>query len=194
MTTSLTLCPVLDFHSQIHSSYSAIWNKLLLVYAGHQLYWSMLVFPAGYTNVWHSDVVQAGLWTKCYRHYQGRKKLPGFLISRSCEDTQQKKQNKSPLKTSFTRTLALSVMNNELWEEEARAWRLEMRVCGVTALTRELFLKHRVRHSVWLDVRAYGQIDGSAQMFALVKNWGSGGMFAQKFFKKTPDKTTHISV
>lgn len=86
-------------------------------------------------------------------------------------------------------------MNNVLWEEEARAWRLEMRVCGVTAPTRVLFLKHRVRHSVWWDVRAYGQIDGSAQMFALVKNWGSGGMFCSKIKKKkTSDKTTHISV
>lgn len=82
-------------------------------------------------------------------------------------------------------------MNNVLWEEEARAWRLEMRVCGVTAPTRVLFLKHRVRHSVWWDVRAYGQIDGSAQMFALVKNWGSGGMFCSKIKKKRHQTKPH---
>lgn len=69
------------------------------------------------------------------------------------------------------------------WEEEAEPVgnnKKKLSLCGDTAQTRVLFLKHVVRHSSWWACSASGQINGWAQMFLLVKNKDAVGRLKKK--------------
>lgn len=78
----------------------------------------------------------------------------------------------------------LPVMRDELLRRGSRACRKQQQkklsLCGDTAQTRVLFLKHVVRHSSWWACSASGQINGWAQMFLLVKNKDAVGRLEKK--------------
>lgn len=106
-------------------------------------------------------------------------------------------------KDTVIKLITVPTVRNELWEEEAEGPVGQSWASVVKRLRPECYFSSMcVRHSFWWAVSASGQINGSVQMFLLVKNKEEvrclhstlAALFYTHVHRKTPDKTTNVSL